>query len=77
MFLHADIEHIASNMIIFVRLRHDDGKRETGHVTFGVLYFLTGIIVNAASLFYKIYMGEWAVASLEQAALYSAWRECF
>ena len=63
MFLHADIEHIASNMIILFGLGMMMEK-ETGHVTFGVLYFLTGIIGNAASLFYKIYMGEWAVASL-------------
>ena len=63
MFLHADIEHIASNMIILFGLGMMMEK-ETGHVTFGVLYFLTGIIGNTASLFYKIYMGEWAVASL-------------
>lgn len=63
MFLHADIEHIASNMIILFGLGMMM-EQETGHVTFGVLYFLTGIIGNAASLFYKIYMGEWAVASL-------------
>lgn len=63
MFLHADIEHIASNMIILFGLGMMMEK-ETGHVAFGVLYFLTGIIGNAASLFYKIYMGEWAVASL-------------
>lgn len=63
MFLHADIEHIASNMIILFGLGMMM-EQETGHITFGVLYFLTGIIGNAASLFYKIYMGEWAVASL-------------
>lgn len=63
MFLHADIEHIASNMIILFGLGMMM-EQETGHVTFGVLYFLTGIIGNAASLFYKIHMGEWAVASL-------------
>lgn len=63
MFLHADIEHIASNMIILFGLGMMM-EQETGHIIFGVLYFLTGIIGNAASLFYKIYMGEWAVASL-------------
>ena len=52
MFLHADIEHIASNMIILFGLGMMM-EQETGHITFGVLYFLTGIIGNAASLFYK------------------------
>ena len=63
MFLHADIEHIANNMILLFGLGMMM-EAQTGHLTFLILYFLTGMIGNAASLAYKIYMGEWAVSSL-------------
>ena len=63
MFLHTDIEHIANNMILLFGLGMMM-EAQTGHLTFLILYFLTGIIGNAASLFYKIYMGEWMVSSI-------------
>ena len=39
-------------------------EKDVGHVAFGVLYFLTGLGGNVASLWYKLYTGELMVISI-------------
>ena len=63
MFLHADVEHIANNMLLLLGLGYL--MEETlGHFWFPVLYLLTGLAGNAASLWYKVKINEWFVYSL-------------
>ena len=52
MFLHAGIEHIFNNMVLLFFLGAMIEK-VTGHVTFLVLYFLSGIGGNLCSLLVK------------------------
>lgn len=63
MFLHADVEHIANNMLLLFGLGYL--MEETlGHFWFPTLYITTGLIGNIASLWYKVRMKEWFVYSL-------------
>jgi rhomboid protease GluP len=56
-FLHADIEHIVSNMIFLVGL----GQMlecAIGHVRFAVLYLLSGLGASVASMLYSATSGN-------------------
>lgn len=53
MFLHNGMSHIFNNMLILFFLGSMIEK-ETGHVRYGVLYFLAGIGGNLFSLFVKV-----------------------
>lgn len=53
MFLHADLNHLASNMIILFFLGSMIEK-EIGHIRYAVLYFLSGIGGGLLSLQYKV-----------------------
>lgn len=55
-FLHADIEHIVSNMIYLVGLGQ---MVETviGHVQFAILYLLSGLGASVFSLLYSVWTG--------------------
>lgn len=53
MFLHADINHLASNMIILFFLGSMI-EMEIGHIRYAVLYFLSGIGGGLLSLLYKV-----------------------
>ena len=53
MFLHADINHLFSNMLILFFLGSMIEK-EIGHVRYGLLYFLSGIGAGLLSVFYKL-----------------------
>lgn len=50
MFLHADMSHLAGNMIMLFFLGNIV-ERELGHVKYFVLYFLAGIGASSASLY--------------------------
>lgn len=63
MFLHADIEHLVNNMLLLFGLGAMIEK-EVGHLSFAILYFMTGIGGNVASLLYKMMMGEVYVNSI-------------
>lgn len=53
MFLHADINHLFSNMLILFFLGSMIEK-EIGHICYGILYFLSGIGAGLLSVFYKL-----------------------
>ena len=53
MFLHSSVSHIFNNMFILFFLGAMI-ERETGHVRYGILYFLSGIGGNLLSLFGKL-----------------------
>ncbi|MCH5340778.1 MAG: rhomboid family intramembrane serine protease [Acetatifactor sp.] len=53
MFLHADVNHLFSNMIILFFLGSMIEK-ELGHVKYALLYFLSGIGGGALSILFKM-----------------------
>lgn len=66
MFLHGDMSHLVSNMIMLFFLG-DIVEKELGHVKYFVLYFLAGIAGGAVSLYFKyleIQSGLEAVGSI-------------
>ena len=52
MFLHVDMTHIVNNMLILFFMGAMI-EREVGHISYAVLYFLSGIGGNVLSLFVK------------------------
>lgn len=56
-FLHADIEHIVSNMIYLVGLGQMI-EQMIGHVRFAVLYLLSGLGAGIFSMLYAILTGD-------------------
>ncbi|WP_408069778.1 rhomboid family intramembrane serine protease [Butyrivibrio sp. JL13D10] len=58
MFLHADLEHLFSNMLILffvgANVEHD-----VGHIAYLFLYFLSGIIGNLSSMVYDYVSGDY------------------
>lgn len=63
MFLHGDASHLTNNMLLLFGLGAMIEK-EVGHISFGVLYFLTGLGGNVASLCFKLITGELSVISI-------------
>lgn len=53
MFLHSDISHLFNNMLILFFLG-SMLEKEVGHLWFAVIYFLSGIGGNLASLAFKV-----------------------
>lgn len=53
MFLHADVNHLFSNMLILFFLGSMIEK-EIGHIRYGLLYFLSGIGAGLLSVLYKL-----------------------
>lgn len=61
-FLHYGFEHLFNNMISLLVLGYVT-ERVMGHIRFGVLYMLSGIIAGAGSLFYDWWTGVESTAS--------------
>ena len=56
-FLHADIEHIVSNMIFLFGLGQMV-EQAVGHVSFGIVYLLSGFGGSIFSIFYAVWTGK-------------------
>lgn len=56
-FLHADIEHIVSNMIYLAGLGQMV-EQMIGHVRFGILYLLSGFGASIFSIMYSVLTGD-------------------
>lgn len=57
MFLHADISHIVSNMLLLYYIGNIV-ERQIGHLPYLVLYFLSGLTGNVFSAGYELLSGE-------------------
>ncbi|MBD5512219.1 MAG: rhomboid family intramembrane serine protease [Lachnospiraceae bacterium] len=62
-FLHADIHHLANNMLLLAGLGMMMEK-DIGHLKFAVLYFAAGLGGSVVSLSYKLFTDEWYVSSI-------------
>lgn len=66
LFLHADVTHIASNMIMLFLLGNVVEK-EMGHIKYFILYFGSGFLASCASLYLQsmhLAMGETVTGSI-------------
>lgn len=61
MFLHADVNHLFSNMIILLFMGAMIEK-EIGHIPYAVIYLTSGIGGNLLSLADKVLNNDWAVS---------------
>lgn len=61
MFLHADVSHLSNNMIILLFMGAMIEK-EIGHISYAVIYLLSGIGGNLLSLAGKVINDDWAVS---------------
>jgi len=57
MFLHADIEHLFSNMIVLYYVG-EIVEDKLGHIPYVVLYFLSGIAGDVFSMGYELLTGD-------------------
>ena len=57
MFLHADLNHLVSNMLILFYIG-EEVEKKTGHIRFTILYFISGIIGDIFSMGFELYSGE-------------------
>lgn len=57
MFLHADLNHLVSNMLILFYIG-EEVEKKTGHIRFTILYFISGIIGDVFSMGFELYSGE-------------------
>ncbi len=58
LFLHADIGHLVSNMLILYYIGNVVEKR-IGHLPYLVLYFMSGIVGNVFSAGYELFTGHY------------------
>ena len=56
MFLHADIEHLVSNMLVLYYIGNVIEK-QVGHISYMLIYFLSGFIGNVFSAGYEMITG--------------------
>lgn len=63
LFLHADIHHLANNMLLLAGLGMMMEK-DIGHMKFAILYLIAGLGGNVVSLSYKLFADEWYVSSI-------------
>ncbi|MBR4831611.1 MAG: rhomboid family intramembrane serine protease [Butyrivibrio sp.] len=52
MFLHADMEHLLSNMMMLI-LVGGIVEKHAGHLYYGIMFFVSGIVGNCLSLMYE------------------------
>lgn len=58
MFLHADVQHLFSNMIVLYYVG-EIVERKVGHIPYAVIYFLSGIAGNIFSVGYELLLGDY------------------
>ena len=61
LFLHSDAEHLFNNMIIVLFLG-SMLEKEIGHISYGIIYFLSGLGGGVLSLLHKYLMGDLVVS---------------
>lgn len=58
MFLHADVQHLFSNMIVLYYVG-EIVERKTGHISYALIYFLSGIAGDVFSMGYELLTREY------------------
>lgn len=58
MFLHSDIQHLFSNMIVLYYVG-EIVEKKVGHIPYAVIYFLSGIAGDIFSMGYELLSGEY------------------
>lgn len=58
MFLHSDVNHLFSNMIVLYYIG-EIVEKKAGHIPYTVIYFLSGITGNIFSMGYELLSGEY------------------
>ncbi len=61
MFLHADLEHLFNNMLILAFLGAML-EEIVGHISYMIVYFISGLGAGALSLLFKVLQGDWSVS---------------
>lgn len=56
LFLHANVEHIANNMLVLA-LTGDILERSIGHGKFILVYFISGVLAGLTSILYNMNIG--------------------
>lgn len=56
LFLHANVEHIANNMLVLA-LTGDILERSIGHIKFILVYFISGVLAGLTSILYNMSIG--------------------
>lgn len=58
MFLHSDIHHLFSNMIVLYYVG-EIVEKKVGHIPYAIIYFLSGIAGDILSMGYELWSGEY------------------
>lgn len=58
LFLHANVEHIANNMLVLA-LTGDILERSIGHGKFILVYFISGVLAGLTSILYNMSIGAY------------------
>ncbi len=69
MFLHWDLQHLFSNMIVLYYVGAVV-ERRIGHIPYAIVYFLAGIAGNIFSIGYQVFLGEDIVSAGASGAVF-------
>ncbi|MDE6386576.1 MAG: rhomboid family intramembrane serine protease [Lachnospiraceae bacterium] len=58
MFLHSDVDHLVSNMIVLYYVG-EIVERKVGHIPYVIIYFLSGTAGNIFSMGYELWSGDY------------------
>lgn len=68
-FLHWDINHLVSNMLVLYYLG-EVVEKHFGHVKYIVIYFVSGIFGNLLSMSYELYTSNYAMSAGASGAIF-------
>ena len=69
MFLHWDVQHLFSNMIVLYYVGAIV-ERKIGHIPYVVIYFLAGTAGNIFSMGYELFSGEYVISAGASGAVF-------
>lgn len=69
MFLHWDVRHLFSNMIVLYYVG-EIVERRIGHLPYAIVYFFAGIAGNIFSMGYELFAGEYALSAGASGAVF-------
>lgn len=69
MFLHWDLQHLFSNMVVLYYVG-EVVERRIGHIPYAIVYFLAGIAGNIFFMGYELFLGEYTVSAGASGAVF-------